>query len=142
MNTPINQVTINANLVENPELHYTNNGNPVTTFRVAHNKPVYDGGKGGGTVFLTVTCWGGLAKAVSAMPKGSHLTFYGGLDQQNWNGPDGKPRSRLVMVAQAVTSRAIGYVVKEQDYEPGNGSKSRPEDRHRYEPTTTQAEPF
>lgn len=35
MNTPINQVTINANLVENPELHFTQNGNPVTTFRVA-----------------------------------------------------------------------------------------------------------
>ena len=59
-----NQTTIAGNLVEDPELRFTNTGTPVTNLRVAVTQRVQQDGewRDGGTSFFKVNVWRGQAE--------------------------------------------------------------------------------
>ena len=59
-----NQTTIAGNLVEDPELRFTNNGTPVTNLRVAVTQRTQHDGewRDGDTSFFKVNVWRGQAE--------------------------------------------------------------------------------
>ena len=61
-------MTIVGNVVEDPRRRQTKNGHAVTNFRVASTSRRYDREQerfvDNGTLFITVTCWRGLASNV------------------------------------------------------------------------------
>lgn len=71
-----------GNLGNEPSMRYTPNGQPVTTFSVATNRP-HSGENGGQTketTWFRVTCWGKLAETCNQfLRKGSKVLVEGRL---------------------------------------------------------------
>jgi hypothetical protein len=71
-----NQTTIAGNLVETPELRFTNNGTPVTNLRVAVTQRVQEDGtwRDGDTSFFKVNVWRGQAEHLAdSLSKGDRV---------------------------------------------------------------------
>jgi single-strand DNA-binding protein len=91
-----NQTTIAGNLVDTPELRFTNNGTPVTNLRVAVTQRVQDNGtwRDGDTSFFIVNVWRGQAEHLAdSLTKGVRVMVTGRLRQRTWETPDGEKRS-------------------------------------------------
>lgn len=98
-------VTVIGNLTRDPELRFTPNGAPVTTFGVAVNRRW----KGRNdewqenVSFFNVTCWQDLAQNVSdSVQKGSRVIVSGRLEQRSWETQNGEKRSVVEIVADEV----------------------------------------
>lgn len=133
----MNQVAISGNLVEPPRVNTTQSGLSVASLRVAHNKPDRRDGTPGGTVFVSVTAWADLADAVAHLPKGAFVMVYGNLDEESWTSPEGQPRSKVVIKAQAITGRGIAFTQGVLDYEPGRNQRPYQPNQSQYQ----QAQP-
>jgi single stranded DNA-binding protein (ssb) len=75
-------MTIVGNVVEDPRRRQTKNGHAVTNFRVASTSRRYDREQerfvDNGTLFITVTCWRGLAENVDkSIRKGQPVVVTG-----------------------------------------------------------------
>lgn len=101
------KVTIVGNLGADPELRYTPQGEPVTSFSVATNRK-WQGGEE--TCWFRVTVWGNQAENCHAyLTKGRQVLVEGRLspDKQTggpriWEMPDGSPRASYELRAIAV----------------------------------------
>ena len=96
-----NQTTIAGNLVETPELRFTNTGTPVTNLRVAVTQRVQQDGqwRDGDTSFFKVNVWRGQAEHLAdSLAKGDRVMVIGRLRQRSWETPKARsgrrPRSR------------------------------------------------
>jgi len=102
----LNKVMIIGNLGSDPEMRFTPNGSPVTSFRVATNR-VYttpDGERREETEWFTVVTWGKLAEQCNQfLTKGRLVYTEGRLRTHTWEGQDGQKRSRTEVVANRVT---------------------------------------
>jgi single-strand DNA-binding protein len=96
-----NQTTIAGNLVDTPELRFTNTGTPVTNLRVAVTQRIQHDGewRDGETSFFKVNVWRGQAEHLAdSLSKGDRVMVTGRLRQRSWETPRGRsgrwPRSR------------------------------------------------
>ncbi|MEJ2047553.1 MAG: single-stranded DNA-binding protein [Dehalococcoidia bacterium] len=101
----LNKVMIIGNVGTEPEMRFTPNGNPVTSFRVATNR-VYttpDGERKQETEWFTVVAWNRLAENCNQyLTKGQRVYAEGRLHTRNWEGQDGQQRTSSEIVANRV----------------------------------------
>ncbi len=102
----LNKVMIIGNLGSEPEMRFTPNGNPVTSFRVATNRvfTTPDGERKEETEWFTVVAWGKLAEQCNQfLGRGRLVYAEGRLHTRTWEGPDGQKRNRTEIIARRVT---------------------------------------
>ncbi|HEX9015836.1 MAG TPA: single-stranded DNA-binding protein [Chloroflexota bacterium] len=91
-----------GNLGRDPEMRFTPNGKPVTTFSVAVNR-VYnttEGERKEETEWFRVSAWNKLAETCSQyLHKGSRVYVEGRLRTRTWEGQDGLKRTELEITA-------------------------------------------
>ena len=101
----LNKVMIIGNVGTDPEMRFTPNGNPVTSFRVATNR-VYttpDGERRQETEWFTVVAWNRLAENCNQfLTKGQRVYAEGRLHTRTWEGQDGQRHSRSEVIANRV----------------------------------------
>ena len=101
----LNKVMIIGNLGSEPEMRFTPNGNPVTTFRVATNR-VYttaEGERRQETEWFTVVAWNRLAENCNQfLTKGRPIYAEGRLHTRAWETQDGQKHSRPEIIASRV----------------------------------------
>ena len=101
----LNKMLVIGNVGTDPELRYTPNGNPVTTFRLAtsrsYNAP--DGDRKQETEWFTVVAWNALAEQCNQyLSKGRRAYVEGRLKSSTWQGQDGQSRFRNEIVASRI----------------------------------------
>ena len=100
-----NHTTIVGNLVEDPEVRFTNNGIAVTNLRVAVTQRVQQNGewRGGDTSFSKVNVWRGQAESLAeSLAKDDRVMVTGRLRQRSWETPEGEKRSVAEIEADEV----------------------------------------
>ncbi len=101
----LNKVMIIGNVGSDPEMRFTPNGNPVTSFRVATNR-VYttaDGERKEETEWFAVVAWGRLAEQCNQfLAKGRHVYAEGRFRTHTWESQDGQKHYRSEIVANRV----------------------------------------
>ena len=101
----LNKLLVIGNLGTDPEMRYTPNGNPVTSFRIATNRR-YTTGEGEQreeTEWFTVSAWNQLAELCNQyLAKGRRVYVEGRLKSDTWVGNDGQSRFRNQIVASQV----------------------------------------
>ena len=101
----LNKVMIIGNVGTDPEMRFTPNGNPVTSFRVATNW-VYttpEGERKQETEWFTIVAWNRLAENCNQfLTKGQRVYAEGRLRTRAWEGQDGQRRSRSEVIANRV----------------------------------------
>jgi single-strand DNA-binding protein len=103
----LNSIIIEGNLIRDPEYHETAKGTPICTFSIASNRFYKQGEAMEKEVsFFDVETWSRLAQSVQNLGrKGRGVRVVGRLKQDRWNGPDGRARSKITIVAEHVEFR-------------------------------------
>jgi single-strand DNA-binding protein len=103
----LNSILIEGNLVKDPLLRSTPKGTQICTLRLASNRFYkQENGFEREVSFFDVETWARLAEACYAKAKkGRGVRVVGRLKQDRWNGPDGKPYSKISIVAEHVEFR-------------------------------------
>ena len=105
------KVTIVSNLGRDPEMRYTPDGTPVTSFSVATNRKWNrpDGSQGEETVWFRITAWRRMAEVCNQyLQKGRQVLIEGTLKPDEngapriWTGNDGIARASYEVTAQTV----------------------------------------
>jgi single-strand DNA-binding protein len=91
-------ITIVGNLVNDPELRFTNSGQPVAQFRVASTPRIRDNTTGewkdGDSLFLTCNVWRQAAEnAAESLTRGMRVIVTGRLKQRNYETKEGEKRT-------------------------------------------------
>jgi single-strand DNA-binding protein len=105
MTRGLNKVMVIGNLGRDPEMRYTPNGKPVTSFSVAVSrswvKP--EGERTEATDWFNVVAWGRLAEICSQyLVKGSLVYVEGRLETRSWEAENGQKHFRTEIVASDV----------------------------------------
>jgi single-strand DNA-binding protein len=101
----LNKVMIIGNLGTDPEMRFTPNGNPVTSFRIAtsRNFMTGEGERRQETEWFDVVTWNRLAETCNQfLAKGRRAYVEGRLRTRTWEGQDGVRHSRMEIVASRV----------------------------------------
>lgn len=133
----VNLAIVMGNLTRDPELRYTPNGQPVTSFGVATNRSWKDanGDKKDEVEFHEVVVWGKLAELCSQyLNKGRKVHVMGRLQTRSWEGQDGAKRQKTEIVAQDIAfvdSRRDGgdFPADEVAEAPAKKAKGKKEDK-------------
>ncbi len=99
------QCIIVGNLGRDPEMRFTADGTPVTSFSVAVNRrwTSADGSQGEKTWWFRVTCWRRLAETTNQyLRKGSPVMVIGEVEASAYTGQDGEARATLELTAREV----------------------------------------
>ena len=129
----LNKVMIIGNVGSEPEMRFTPNGNPVTSFRVATNwmYTTADGERKQETEWFTVVAWNKLAEQCNQfLTKGRLVYAEGRLRTHTWESQDGQKHYRTEIIANRVTfldRQAAAALPEERDEEAGAGDVE-PED--------------
>ncbi len=129
----LNKVMIIGNLGSEPEMRFTPNGRPVTSFSVATNR-VYttaEGERREETEWFSVVAWGKLAEQCNQfLTKGRLVYVDGRLRTHTWESQDGQRRYRNEIVADRVSflDRQAVAPLPEEKVEEGGTSELEPED--------------
>lgn len=101
----LNKVLLIGNVGTEPEMRFTPNGKPVTSFRIATNRvfTASDGERKRETEWFTVVTWSKLAESCNQfLTKGQRVYVEGRLRTRTWEGQDGQKRSQVEVVADRV----------------------------------------
>jgi single-strand DNA-binding protein len=101
----LNKMIAIGNVGTDPEMRYTPNGNPVTSFRLATNRTytTSDREKHEETEWFTVVAWNQLAESCNQfLAKGKRVYVEGRLKSSSWTGQDGQTRFRNEIIANRV----------------------------------------
>ena len=93
----LNKVMLIGNVGNDPEMRFTPNGNPVTSFRIATNRvfSTPEGEKKQETDWFTVVAWNKLAEQCNQfLNKGKLVYVEGRLRNRSWDGTDGQKHFR------------------------------------------------
>ena len=103
----LNSILIEGNLVRDPLFRSTPKGTPVCTFSLASNRFFrQESGLEKEVSFFEIETWAKLAETCSNLgKKGRGVRVVGRLKQDRWTGTDGKPRSKISIVAEHVEFR-------------------------------------
>jgi len=104
----LNNMILEGNIVADPVLKEISNGDSLCTFKVAtdrfYKKSNHDVEKE--VSFFDIQAWGKLAETIGKYgSKGRGVRIVGRLKQDRWEGPDGNPRSKVIIVAENVELR-------------------------------------
>jgi single-strand DNA-binding protein len=128
-----NHTTIVGNLVEDPELRFTNTGIAVTNLRVAVTQRVQQDGqwRDGDTSFLKVNVWRGQAENLAdSLAKGDRVMVTGRLRQRSWETTEGDKRSVTEPEADEVGASLKWATARvERTSQHGNGDRTRGQER-------------
>jgi single-strand DNA-binding protein len=91
-------ITVTGNLVADPELRFTQSGQPVATFRIASTPRVMDRQtnewKDGDSLFLTCNVWRQAAENVAeSLQRGMRVIVTGRLKQRSYETKEGEKRT-------------------------------------------------
>ncbi len=129
----LNKVMIIGNLGSEPEMRFTPNGNPVTSFRIATNR-VYttaEGERKQETEWFTVVAWNKLAEQCNQfLTKGRLVYAEGRLRTRTWESQDGQKHYRTEIIANRVTflDRQAAAPLPEEKVEEAEVGELEPED--------------
>ena len=101
----LNRVMIIGNVGTDPEMRFTPNGNPVTSFSVATNRTYNtpDGGKKEETEWFSIIAWNKLAETCNQfLGKGRRVYVEGRLHTRSWEGQDGQKHYKTEVIANQV----------------------------------------
>ena len=101
----LNRMTAIGNLGADPEMRYTPNGDPVTTFRMAVSRSynTREGERREETEWFSVVAWRQLAELCNQyLSKGQKVYVDGRLQTRQWEARDGTTRTTVEIVAQNV----------------------------------------
>jgi single-strand DNA-binding protein len=114
----LNSILIEGNLVKDPELSYTPKGTAVCKFSVACNRAFKQDDQLQKEVsYFEVSTWTRLAEVCGEyLKKGRGVRVVGRLKQDRWADADGKPHSRVFIVAEHVEFKPQ---LKKPDGDPG-----------------------
>ncbi len=102
----LNKMIVIGNLGGEPEMRFTPNGRPVTSFNIATNWrfTTPEGERKEETEWFTVVAWGKLAEQCNQfLTKGRLVYVEGRLRTHSWESQDGQKRSRNEIVADRVS---------------------------------------
>ena len=102
MSRGLNKVMIIGNLGRDPEMRYTPQGKPVTTYTLATSRSwvTSDGERREATEWFNVVSWGNLAEISNQyLRKGSRVYVEGHLQTRTWDDPNGNRHHRTEIVA-------------------------------------------
>ena len=121
----VNRIIIIGNLGSEPEMRFTPNGRPVTSFSAATNRryTTSEGERREETEWFTVVTWGRLAEQCNQfLSKGRLVYVEGRLRTHSWEGQDGQKRYRNEIVADRVSfldRQASSHLNEDKGVEPG-----------------------
>ena len=123
----LNKLMIIGNVGTDPEMRYTPNGNPVTSFRMAtsRNYTSADGERHQDTEWFTIIAWNQLAEQCNQyLSKGRKAYVEGRLRSRSWDSPDGQTRFRNELIANRVLflDRAPGWQSGDGEGESGEAA--------------------
>ncbi len=101
----LNKMMVIGNVGTDPEMRYTPNGNPVTSFRMATSRTYTDrdGERVQDTEWFTIVAWNQLGEQCNQfLTKGRRAYVEGRLKSHSWEGQDGKTRFRNEIIANRV----------------------------------------
>ena len=101
----LNKVMVIGNVGTDPEMRFTPNGTPSTSFRLATNRwvPTPEGAARKETGWFDVITWRKQAESCNQfLSKGQRVYVEGRLRTRSWEGQDGKTRFRLEIQADRV----------------------------------------
>ena len=128
-----NHTTIVGNLVEDPEVRFTNTGIAVINLRVAVTQRIQQDGqwRDGDTSYFKVNVWRGQAEHLAESPgKGDRVMVTGRLRQRSWETPDGDKRSVTELEADEVGASLKWATAKvERTSQRGNGDRGQGQER-------------
>jgi single-strand DNA-binding protein len=129
----LNKITIIGNVGNEPEMRFTPNGKPVTSFSVATNW-VYtspEGERRQETEWFNIVAWNRLAEQCNQfLAKGKLVYAEGRIHTRNWESQDGQTHTRIEVIANRVIfldRRGAGSAADEKGEESG-ASEMEPED--------------
>ena len=123
----LNKVMIIGNIGTDPEMRYTPNGNPVTSFRMATSRGYTspDGERRQDTEWFTIVAWNQLAEQCNQyLAKGRRAYVEGRLRSRTWEGQDGQTRFRNEIIANRVLF--LDRAPENQAEETGTGTAEEP----------------
>lgn len=128
----LNKVMFIGNIVNDPEMRSTSNGQNVTSFRVATNrrwKNQSTGEYSEDSQFHNIVAWGKLAEICSQyMNKGMKVYIEGRLTHRSWDDNQGQKRYSTEVVAEnAIMLTRKGAPVDQGDSSQPTPSKSQDE---------------
>jgi single-strand DNA-binding protein len=128
-----NHTTIVGNLVDDPELRFTNTGTAVANMRVAVTQRVHQDGqwRDGETSFFRVNVWRGQAEHLAdSLGKGDRVMVTGRLRQRSWGDAGGERRSVTELEADEVGASLKWATAKvERAQARGNGERAPARER-------------
>lgn len=101
----LNKILLIGNLGKDPEMRYTPQGHPVTTFSLAVSRsvPVKEGERKDETEWFNIVTWDKLAENCNQyLSKGKKAFVEGRLRTRNWEGQDGQKRTSVEVIANTV----------------------------------------
>ena len=101
----LNKMMVIGYLGTDPEMRYTTNGKPVTSFRLATSRAYRadDGERREETEWFTVVAWDRLAEQCNQyLTKGRRAYIEGRFRSRKWEGQDGQPRSVNEIIANSI----------------------------------------
>ena len=99
----LNQVVLIGNLTRDPELRYTPDGTPVTSFTIAVNRPFVNRQGEREADFVPIVVWRKRAETCSEyLMKGSQVAVEGRLQVRNYEDKDGIKKWVTEVVARRV----------------------------------------
>ena len=101
----VNKIIVIGNLGKDPEMRFTPNGNPVTSFSVATNQryTTSAGEQREETEWFTVVAWNKLAEQCNQyLSKGQMVYVEGRLHSRTWDGQDGQKHFVNEIIASTV----------------------------------------
>ena len=113
----LNRIQIIGNVGQEPEMRFTPNGNPVTSFSVATNEGYTDdsGEKHEKTEWFNVVAWNKQAETCNQyLVKGSKVYVEGRQQTKKWEGQDGVFHYKTELIA----SRVLFLSPKTESIEP------------------------
>jgi single-strand DNA-binding protein len=119
----LSKVTLIGNLGSDPEMRFTPEGKPVTSFRMATNRryTTSAGESREETDWFRITVWGKQAEPCNQfLSKGRQVYVEGRLHARNWQGQDGQMRTSLEVTADRVIfvgGRALAPLPEEGELE-------------------------
>jgi single-strand DNA-binding protein len=99
----LNRAVLIGRLTADPELRYTPSGVPVTSFRIAVDRPFTNAQGERGTDFINIVAWRKTAEFVANyLNKGRLVSVEGRLQIRNWQTQEGQRRETAEVVADSV----------------------------------------
>ena len=139
----LNKMLVIGNVGTDPEMRYTPNGNPVTSFRLATGRTftTSDGERRQDTEWFTVVAWSQLAEQCNQfLTKGRRVYVEGRLKSNTWTGVDGQTRFRNEIVANRVLFLDRATPSEFEDEGEGEGEGEAERERSQPEPQASEAE--